>query len=73
MALTVFVILFAIMDIVAPYGLKWLFIVVRLLLSGIILFFCGMATLWNAMETNAIVSGKLAMEILLQNLLKHDR
>lgn len=69
MALTVMVTLFYLIDMVPPYGLKTMFTVLRVIVSGLMLFFVFMATLWNSIETNGILSGKLAMEISLRNVL----
>lgn len=69
MALTVMVTLCYLIDMVPPYGLKTMFTVLRVIVSGLVLFFVFMATLWNSIETNGILSGKLAMEISLRNVL----
>lgn len=44
-----------------------MFTVLRVIVSGLVLFFVFMATLWNSMEANGILAGKLAMEISLRN------
>lgn len=67
MALAVMLTLFYLIDMVPPYGLKTLFTVLRVIVSGLVLFFVFMATLWNSMEANGILAGKLAMEISLRN------
>lgn len=67
------VLLAILMDAVAPNGLKWLFIVFRVLISGWFLFNVAMATLWNSMEHNAALSGRLAMEIALNNCIELAR
>lgn len=69
-AAVAFVVLALLMDAVAPAGLKWLFIGLRVLISGWFLFNVAMATLWNSMEHNATLSGKLAMEIALRNCIE---
>lgn len=61
------VLLAILMDAVAPNGLKWMFIGLRVIISGWFLFNVAMATLWNSMEHNAALSGRLDMEIALQN------
>lgn len=68
MALTMFVILVYTLDIYPPYGWKTMYLVLKVLLSGMILFFVFMATLWNSIEYNGIYSGKLAMAMTLENM-----
>lgn len=67
MALAVMMTLCYLIDMVPPYGFQTLFTVLRVIVSGLILFFMFMATLWNSIEANGILSGKLAMEIALRN------
>lgn len=57
-----------VMDLVPPYGLKTAYLFVKILLSGLILFFIIMATMWNQIERHGVLSGKLAMEVLLESL-----
>lgn len=71
MAVAVLLILLCSMDMVPPYGLKTMFTVLRIVVSGLLLFLVFMATLWNSIEVNGILSGKLAMEIVLRNVV-HD-
>lgn len=67
MALAVLMTLFYLIDMVPPYGFQTMFTVLRVVVSGLALFFVVMATLWNSIESNGILSGKLAMEIMLRN------
>lgn len=60
------VVLATIMDASAPYGCRWLFVGMRVALSGVVLFALFMATLWNRMEANAVLGGRTAMQIALQ-------
>lgn len=69
MAVAALIVLCTIMDMVAPYGLKWLFVLGRILLVVCIVFNVVMATGWNLMEKNGILAGKLAMEMQLHALL----
>ncbi len=69
MAVAVMMTLFYLIDMVPPYGLQTMFTVLRVIVSGLVLFFMFMATLWNSIEANGILSGKLAMEISLRNVL----
>lgn len=66
MAFTVFVILLYMIDIYPSYGWKMLYLFVKVLFCGVALFFVFMATLWNSIERNGILSSKLAMEIALE-------
>jgi len=67
MALAVMMTLCYLIDSIPPYGLQTMFTVLRVIVSGLILFFIFMATLWNSIEANGILSGKLAMEMSLRN------
>lgn len=69
MAVAALIVLCTIMDFIAPYGLKWLFVVARILLVVCIVFNVVMATVWNLMERNGVLAGKLAMEVRLHSLL----
>lgn len=68
MAFTVFVVLLFTFDIYPSYGWKTMYLVLKVLLSGLTLFFVFMATLWNSIEYNGVYSGKLAMEMALQSI-----
>lgn len=72
LALTVMMTLCYLIDMVPPYGFKTMFTVLRVIVSGLVLFFVFMATLWNSIETNGVLSGKLAMEIALRNIANDD-
>jgi sphingomyelin phosphodiesterase 2 len=67
MAIGLIVILINVVEIKAGYGLGTIYMIVKFLLSGLTLFFIFMASLWNTIETNGILSGKLAMEIAMSN------
>lgn len=69
-AVVAFILQAILMDAVAPNGLKWLFILFRVLISGWFLFNIAMATLWNSMEQNAALSGLLSMKIALRNCIE---
>lgn len=68
MALGIVIILFSMIDVLPPYGLKTLYLVLKILLSGLIIFFVFMATLWNGMEKHGILAGKISMELALRNV-----
>lgn len=71
-AVSALVFLFTIMDWEAPYGMKWAFVWLRIIVAAYILFNVVMATVWNAIEKNGIVSGKLAMEMQLNGITDVD-
>lgn len=66
MAFTVFFILMYMIDIYPTYGWKTLYLIVKVIFCGITLFFIFMATLWNSIEHNGILSSKLSMEMALE-------
>jgi sphingomyelin phosphodiesterase 2 len=68
MAIAVIVVLFNMIEMTAPYGLKTAFLLLKFFLCGVIIFFIFMATIWNIVERHGILSGKLAMEYALRNL-----
>lgn len=61
-------VLFCLIDIFPPNGLKSLYMVLKIFLSGLALFFLFMATIWNVMEKHGILSGKISMEIAQKNV-----
>lgn len=69
-AISFIVILLNMIELQAPYGLKTIFLVVKILLTALTLFFIFMGTIWNVMERHGILSGKLSMEILLKSIEK---
>lgn len=54
----------------APYGFNILYHVLRVLITVILIFTIIMATLWNKIERNAVLAGRLAMEVSLKRTLK---
>lgn len=71
-AVSALVLLFTIMDWEAPYGMKWAFVWFRIIVAAYILFNVVMATVWNAIEKNGILSGKLSMEMQLNSITDVD-
>lgn len=67
MAIALLVLLINIVEIDPAYGFKTAYMILKFLLVGLTLFFIFMATLWNIMEKNGILAGKLAMEIALEH------
>lgn len=66
MAFTAFVMLLCMIDIYPSYVWKTVYVIVVVLFCGIALFAVFMATLWNSIERNGILSSKLAMEIAME-------
>lgn len=54
----------------APFGLNVLYHIVRVILTVFLIFTIIMATLWNKIERNAVIAGRLAMEVSLRKPLK---
>lgn len=73
MMLVTLFLLFMVIDIVPSLSLKIVYTFLKLALSGILLYFIFMATLWHAMEWNGVLAGKLSMEIALDNLLNRQQ
>lgn len=69
-AIAMIVILLNMIELQAPYGLKTIFLMVKILLTALTMFFIVMGTIWNIMERHGILSGKLSMEILLKSIEK---
>lgn len=67
MAIGLLVILFNVVEISPGHGLINLYMIVKFLLCALTMFFIFMASLWNTIERHGILSGKLSMEIALQN------
>lgn len=67
MAIGLIVILINVVEINPGYGFNMIYMIVKFLLCGLVLFLSFMATVWNNSEKHGILSGKLAMEIALEN------
>lgn len=65
-AFTTFIVFLYMLDFYPPYGWRTLYLISKILISGIILFFLFMATLWNSIEYNGILSSKLSMKMTLE-------
>lgn len=72
MAILLIIPLFFLIDIYPPFGMGMIFLVMKMLFSGIIIFFIFMATMWNAIERNGILSTKLSMEIARTAIADYD-
>ncbi|XP_063699290.1 putative neutral sphingomyelinase [Culicoides brevitarsis] len=69
-AIAMIVILLNMIELQAPYGVKTVFLVVKILLTALTMFFIFMGTIWNVIEKHGILSGKLSMELLLKSIEK---
>lgn len=67
MAIGLIVILINVVEVNPGYGFNTIYMIVKFLLCGLTLFFIFMASIWNTMEKHGVLSGKLAMEIALEN------
>lgn len=54
----------------APFGYTVIYHILRILLPCALCFTIVMATLWNRIENNAVIAGKLTMEISLKQASK---
>lgn len=63
MALLLVIPLYFFIDIYPSYGWGICLLLVKVLFCGIIIFFVFMATMWNSIERNGILSTKIAMEM----------
>lgn len=71
MATITFALLLFVVDVITPpYGFQLLYTSFKIFLSIVIAFFVVMATFWNAIESNGILAGKLAMDLSLVNALR---
>lgn len=70
LALIMLCMLFQFIDIKAYYGLTSIYLIFKVLLCGLVMYFLFMATIWNRLERNGILSGKLAMQTSLFNKYK---
>lgn len=65
LSLGVTIVLYMAADLEVPYGLNTAYLLLKLLMTGLALFFFFMCTLWNNMEKHATMASKLSMEIAL--------
>lgn len=70
LALIVLCMLFQFIDIQPYYGMGSVYLVIKVLLCGLVMYFLFMGTIWNRLERNGILSGKLAMQTSLYNKYK---
>lgn len=70
LALIILCMLFQFIDMKATYGLTSVYLLIKVFLCGLVMYFLFMGTIWNKLERNGILSGKLAMQISLYNKYK---
>lgn len=68
MAFTMLIVLVYTIDFNPAYGWKIVYFITKFVFSAIALFFVFMATMWNSIERNGILSSKLSMEMALQTV-----
>lgn len=71
-ALIVVLILITFIDHSVPYGYKSVYLIVKLCLFGVAMYFVFMGTFWNMIEKNGILSMKHSMEIKLATIEKYE-
>lgn len=71
-ALIVLFILITFIDQSVPYGYKTVYLICKLCLFGVAMYFVFMGTFWNMIEKNGILSMKHSMEIKLATIEKYD-
>ncbi|XP_032599156.1 putative neutral sphingomyelinase [Drosophila grimshawi] len=56
----------------APVGLGTIYLLLKFIVFGVILFCVFMASIWNYMERNGVLQGKKAMEVMLLHAQKYE-
>lgn len=72
MAFLMVIPLFFLIDLYPPYGMGMLYLIIKVFFSGIIIFFVFMATMWNSIERNGILSTKLSMEMARTSMAHYE-
>lgn len=70
LALIILCMLFQFIDLQPYYGMTSVYLIGKVLLCGLVMYFVFMGTIWNRLEKNGILSGKLAMQTSLYNKYK---
>jgi len=71
-ATVLFVLLVLLVEFTAPVGLKTIYLLLKFIVFGVILFCLFMASIWNYMERNGVLQGKKSMEIMLLHAQKYE-
>ncbi|XP_068142809.1 putative neutral sphingomyelinase [Drosophila tropicalis] len=67
-----FVLLILLVEFTAPIGMRTIFLLLKFIVFGVILFCIFMASIWNYMERNGVLQGKKSMEVMLQHAQKYE-
>lgn len=71
-ATVLFVILVVLIEFAPPVGLRTIYLLLKFIVFGVILFCLFMASIWNYMERNGVLQGKKSMEVMLQHAQKYE-
>ncbi|KAL7732622.1 hypothetical protein ACLKA6_013552 [Drosophila palustris] len=71
-ATVLFVLLVLLVEFTAPVGLKTIYLLLKFIVFGVILFCVFMGSIWNFMERNGVLQGKKSMEIMLKHAQKYE-
>lgn len=71
-ATVLFVLLVLLVEYAPPVGLKTIYLLLKFIVFGVILFCLFMASIWNYIERNGVLQGKKSMEVMLQHAQKYD-
>ncbi|KAH8319494.1 hypothetical protein KR067_011372, partial [Drosophila pandora] len=67
-----FVLLVLLVEFTAPVGMRTIFLLLKFIVFGVILFCIFMASIWNYMERNGVLQGKKSMEVMLHHAQKYE-
>ncbi|XP_017029827.1 putative neutral sphingomyelinase [Drosophila kikkawai] len=67
-----FVLLVLLVEFTAPVGMRTIFLLLKFIVFGVILFCVFMASIWNYMERNGVLQGKKSMEVMLHHAQKYE-
>lgn len=71
-ATILFVLLVLLIEFAPPVGLRTIYLFLKFIVFGVILFCIFMASIWNYMERNGVLQGKKSMEVMLQHAQKYE-
>ncbi|TDG47170.1 hypothetical protein AWZ03_006435 [Drosophila navojoa] len=71
-ATVLFVILVLLIEFDPPVGLQTIYVLLKFIVFGVILFCLFMASIWNYMERNGVLQGKKSMEVMLLHAQKYE-
>ncbi|KRK01043.1 putative neutral sphingomyelinase [Drosophila yakuba] len=67
-----FVLLVLLVEFTAPVGMRTIFLLLKFIVFGVILFCLFMGSIWNYMERNGVLQGKKSMEVMLHHAQKYE-